>query len=134
MLTLESIDFSGNVTEITDEAFQGCHFRSIVIPEGIVRIGANAFDVCVLLKEVSIPESVRQIGQAAFGDCNSLESVIMAEGVTEIEAAAFEACTSLNSVNIPDSVTKIGAGAFFGCPCEKQLQKDYPHLFAADRE
>ena len=42
---------------------------SVTIPEGITRIGNNAFQGCTALCDVTIPQSVEYIGRDAFADC-----------------------------------------------------------------
>ena len=45
----------------------GC-FR---IPEGVTKIGREAFCECISLKKITIPEGVTKIGNCAFLDCES---------------------------------------------------------------
>lgn len=63
-------------------------------------------------EDVVIPEGVTKIGDDAFYNCISLESITIPDSVTSIGDSAFNGCTSLTSVTIPDSVAEIGYGAF----------------------
>lgn len=66
-------NISYDVTAIEDEAFSDCgNLTNIVIPDSIVRIGANAFSGCSRVAEVIIPDSVTEIGANAFADCEDL--------------------------------------------------------------
>ncbi len=87
----------------------------VVIPEGVTRIGNQAFMKCKTLTSVVILEGVTNIGDGAFWECRSLTSVTIPESVTRIGEDAFLACESLTSITIPKSVTSIGDGAFNGC-------------------
>ena len=89
--------------------------KEVVIPDGVKKIGVNAFSDCESLASVTIPDSVTEIGAEAFGSCTSLASVTIPDSVTSIGVNAFSKCTSLASVTIPDSVTSIGKSAFEGC-------------------
>ena len=51
----------------------------VVIPEGVTKIGKEAFEYCTSLKEVIIPNSVTEIGGSAFCVCSSLEKVVIQE-------------------------------------------------------
>lgn len=88
---------------------------SIVIPEGVERIGDFAFHKLYYMESIVIPNTVREIGYKAFGECFSLKSVSLPEGLTAISSNLFNGCTSLQSVYIPSSVTTIRDYAFYGC-------------------
>ncbi len=94
----------------------GPQVKSVIIGEGVTRIGNFAFIYCSDLTSVTIPESVTSIGDRAFDGCTGLTSVTIPEGVTSIGDYAFSYCSSLTSVTIPSSVTNIGAYAFYNCP------------------
>ena len=89
--------------------------KTLVIPDGVRRIGGGAFFKCSSLMSISIPNSVTSIGDWAFAGCSSLTSINIPDGVTSIGNNAFYWCTSLESIVIPDSVTSIGNNAFAGC-------------------
>ncbi len=55
-----------SLKHITSGSFQGTGFISIVIPDGALSIGDNAFANCTKLKRISIPASVTSISDSAF--------------------------------------------------------------------
>jgi hypothetical protein len=55
-----------DLTEIGEEAFAGCGFTALKVPEGCGSIGARAFADCRMLKIVVIPASVAEIAEDAF--------------------------------------------------------------------
>ena len=85
--------------------------KTVVIEEGITRIGAYAFYGCENLTGITIPDGVTNIGRDAFHGCSSLESITLPDGVTSIEEYAFYECNNLSGVLIPESVTGIGESA-----------------------
>jgi|GEM_PF-2323581 len=103
------------VTAIGDFSFGGTDIRSILIPEGVVSIGRQAFDRCTNLTSVSIPSSVTEIGSAAFFRCDRLSSISLPDNFISIGSGAFLNCTGLVSISIPNSVTSIGSYAFSDC-------------------
>ena len=113
-----SISSDANDTSFCSAPWYASHrsdIQTVIIEDGITRIGEHAFTYCSAMHSVSIPDSVTEIGAEAFAGCSSLESVTIPDGVTKIGSAAFESCGSLKSVTIPSSVTTIGEWAFFGC-------------------
>ena len=89
-------------------------FGSYSIPDGVKRIGENAFCYCDDLTHVNIPASVTSIGKKAFRWCINLTSINIPYGITSIGDSAF-ACTGLTDVVLPESLKSIGARAFFNC-------------------
>lgn len=61
----------------------------------------------------TIPNGITKIGRNAFSCCDLLTEVIIPSGVTEIGSHAFAFCTSLKTVTIPASVSKVGFSAFY---------------------
>lgn len=87
----------------------------VVIPDGVTKIGGNAFDSCGNLISVKIPSSVKIIEVHAFAHCEGLQRVEIANGLTTIGYQSFLGCTRLRSINIPSSVTSILSAAFMNC-------------------
>lgn len=133
--SLETVNITGSVDQIPDEAFSGCEkLSSLTLAEGITRIGSDAFYHCTSLqtislpstvksigssafyesglKEIVVPENVTEIGMAAFAECKALESVTIKGRITEIPTSLFENCTKLKTVKLPVGITSIGASAF----------------------
>lgn len=54
------------VTEIWASALKNQDIRSIVIPDGVRRIGFEAFAFCPFLNTVRLPETIEYIGEQAF--------------------------------------------------------------------
>ena len=132
-----SVSIGEGVTEIGNFAFDGTALTSIVIPNGVTRIGVAAFQECTSLTSVSIPNSVQLVEEAAFrrtpwikaqggiavvngtllnyeGDDNT-HVVTIPDSVTKIAAHAFRMRAELTTVHIPNGVTSIEDDAFFGC-------------------
>ena len=89
------------VTTIKESAFsyatannynRKCILKSVVIPRGITRIEAGAFDFCYSLKKIELPDGLKFIGSDAFEHCGNLREIIIPESVEVIECAAFLGC------------------------------------------
>ena len=89
--------------------------KSVVIEDGVTRIGSGAFIQCSSLTDVSIPNSVTSIGSYAFRECSSLKKINIPNSVTSIGSCAFYFCTSLVELNIQDGIVTIADNAFVNC-------------------
>lgn len=130
-----------NVTVIDAEAFKSCDgLTTVVIPEGVTRIGRMAFAYCTALDSVSLPSTLTYIGSMAFtstsfystshlnadglliagayliGSLSSITgSITVPEGVQGLGNMAFYNCASMERVNLPAGLRFIGENAFQDC-------------------
>lgn len=97
--------------------------KQLVISDGIVSIGQNAFDKSPDLEFVSLPASLEIIPYSMFYDCPNLREVQISDDshIKEIESLAFAGCSSLESFFIPSEVSKIGEGPWRGCTALQRL-------------
>lgn len=62
-----------SITEIPDNAFEGCSSLKYMIAPGVTKIGNNAFKNCTSLKDFSIPTDITEIGNNAFENAPSIK-------------------------------------------------------------
>jgi hypothetical protein len=84
------------------------------IPNGVTRIGTNAFYYCTGLNSIIIPNSVTNIGYMASVDCTSLTNVIVGNKVASIGYAAFAGCSSLTSLYFLGNAPRFDSYVFDG--------------------
>ena len=104
--TLESVDlvipseYNGKtVTGIAEGVFAGkTNIKTLVIENGVERIGARAFSGCSSLEYVKIADSVDYISVSAFEGCSSLSTLVLGKGVEKIGENAFSKCGAINSL------------------------------------
>lgn len=87
--------------------------KTVMIPEGVVRIDNKAFMNCTSLSEIVLPKSLKSIGASAFFSCG-LSEIQLNEGLEEIEDRAFEGC-HFKELTLPSSLKRIGKAAFCRC-------------------
>lgn len=83
---LESVEIQGELTQVSDSAFENC----------------------TALKQITFTKKVGSVGNQAFSNCTALETVEMSDGVTSIGNNAFAACGSLQYIMFPKTVTTVG--------------------------
>lgn len=90
--------------------------KTVEICDGITgNLPDRAFAGCFLLEKVVIPEGIMDIGEDAFNDCRSLINFPFSTVKGSIGRWAFSFCTNLTDLSIPKNITDIGEGAFRYC-------------------
>lgn len=102
------------VTVVGKMAFDGCKFKTIQLPDGLLKIEYSAFQNSEL-ENISIPDTVTEIGFNAFLECQNLVSVKLPAGLKEISSQMFRYDEKLRNVNVPEGVEKIKFSAFEEC-------------------
>lgn len=126
-----SINSFGSVTTIGEYAFRGSSLQTVVLPETLTEIKADAFYQCGSIKQINIPSSLITLGSDAFYFNTSTSSVEREVIVDSLEkwfevchqaAAAFvNAKNTYLSINgeklvnatMPEGKTEIPARAFY---------------------
>ncbi|MBP3597756.1 MAG: leucine-rich repeat protein [Clostridia bacterium] len=121
-LDIKKIRISKNVKKLGCKLFLGLkNIEEIVLPDGLEKIGEQAFQSCVNLKRINIPSNVQEIGWKAFCDCESLENIELPDKITIIENSVFENCKKIEKIVIPKNVYSIGNTAFSRCSSLKEV-------------
>lgn len=98
-VNLKHVNVPKNLTCIEDSVFLGCRALDIEIPEGIVKIGARAFE-STDITNVTLPKTLISVGMYAFAYCN-IESVIVLGNPT-FERLVFKKCKNLKEFLVPE--------------------------------
>lgn len=80
--------------------------KKVQLPDGLERIGRDAFSDCDALEEVVIPASVKTIAPYAFGGCESLKKVTFLGEVQSLSRTAFSDCFNLYTILVPQGKEK----------------------------
>ncbi len=133
------------VTKISTYAFSHCGaVKSIVIPDSVTVIEAQAFEWCSSLANVTMSKNITSVGMWCFGKTKFYDTAknwvngvlycgnVLVEAKENISGActikngtkciadsAFRFREKLTSVTIPNTVTHIGNDAFYGCALSK---------------
>lgn len=129
-----------------EEKFPHASLKTVILHDGIKKIGSSAFGYCTGLESIEIPNSVRKIDDHAFYNCRKLKKIKLPnkkrilsdyvfygcafetfdipEKVTEIPHGLFYGCNSLKKVNMPEGIEGIGEAAFEGCAFENFVVPD----------
>lgn len=104
------------VKAIDDRVFSNCYsIDTLIIEDGVERIGQNAFYNCSNMKSVSLPTSLKSIGESSFAECNNITSLVIPEGVKTIGQNAFSWCNNMKLLELPSTLDSIGDYAFRRC-------------------
>jgi len=108
--TLKSVVIEADITEIPECCFYlQKNLVSLSLPEGIVSIGADAFNQCKIAS-LTLPASLEVIGQRAFSN-NGITQLTIPNKVESIGNAAF-AHNLINNIDFPATLVSLHATAF----------------------
>lgn len=68
--------------------------------EPLTTIGADAFNGCTNLRNISLPNSVEAISERAFFNCTNLEAITFGTGLRSCGTMAFNNCINIYSLHI----------------------------------
>ena len=109
--SLTSLDWPAALKNIYGSTFSMSGLTEFVVPEGVISIGARAFDGCSDLHTLVLPDSVDTLGEYAFSFTPNLTELRIPAAVTAIPSGCFSR-SGLTEVVIPEGVTSIGRYAF----------------------
>lgn len=94
LLTIPSVvSYNGQqytVTEIAANAFSGGNLKlnQVVLPPTIIKIGVQAFAMCLRLNKINFPEGLQEIGEMAFAS-TKLQSLALPQSLLSVGPKAF---------------------------------------------
>ena len=82
------------------------YLKKVQLPDGLDRIGRDAFSDCDALEELIIPASVKTIDPYAFASCDALKKVTFLGTPEHVARTTFSDCDNLMSIVVPDGEQK----------------------------
>ena len=86
-----------------------------MLPETLVEIGNSAFYRMLSVESIVLPDSVKFIDAEAFAWCTGLKNVTGGTNIETIGNYAFSYCTNIPGFQFSKNTKNIGVGVFFGC-------------------
>ena len=118
------VEIGEKVTSVGAFSFEKlATLKTLNLPDGLQKIGPNAFRDCVALESISkVPSTITEVGDRAFSGCKALSGFTLPNGVKKVGSFAFDGCSVASSLNIPATVEEIGEGVFRGCASLAQVE------------
>lgn len=90
---------------------------AVIDGKNVVEIGDSAFSTfsnstANNIETLVISEGIKKLGWYAFNKCENLKSVTLPQSLEYIDSWAFERCYSLTTINVPANVKTVMGGAF----------------------
>ncbi len=112
--TLKTVNFHAGITRIGMGAFSETLLTKVNIPNPDCEIGNSCFSSSQV-SSVILPQGMKRLGRHVFFYCTNLTSLTLPEGMEEIGMMCFGSC-SLTSVNLPSTMVKLDTCSLQGNP------------------
>ena len=89
--------------------------QTVILAEGITKIGKYGFGGMPALRTVIFPDSLTTVGMGAFSDCTALEECTIPGTVSRVENRAFQRCSSLKRITFEEGVAFLGSQLLAEC-------------------
>lgn len=87
----------------------------VIVPEGVISIGAYAFCDCEDMTEIQLPDTVEEFGIYSFAHCKFLDNITLPPKIRILPEGVFEGCSKLENIQFNETISYIGPCAFSGC-------------------
>ena len=95
--------------EAYSSPFYDYSFETVVVEEGITKLGNCLFAECSGFEEISLPQSLLAVGDVTFGACSSLKEITFHAKTKTFGFAEFISCSSLKKITFEaNSITCYG--------------------------
>lgn len=108
------VNINSGFKELGRGCFSNAFLGSVIIPEGVVKLGRGAFFECEYLRRVEVPETVTDLESRVFQVCKNLESIKIL-GVKNIGELAFAGCNKLHTLHLGKGLVSLGFDALSRC-------------------
>ncbi|MBR1747480.1 MAG: leucine-rich repeat protein [Clostridia bacterium] len=111
--TSASVALPNGLTALDPGTFAGYEGTEVALPEGLVRIGDDAFRGASSILIINIPKKVTQIGERAFFDCPAEIRFAQGSSYTRVGTRSFAGYAG-KGVALPTTVSDVEDYAFEG--------------------
>lgn len=119
---IKTVIVAEGINRLGSSIFSGQYnLTNVSLPESLTSVGENVFQGCTSLQSIVLPNSLKIIGASMFSRCSSLKDVVFPENLEMIYWCAFSDCTSLETVTLPPRAYYIGFYAFGNCTALREL-------------
>lgn len=76
---------------------------TFTVPEGILRIGDNAFSLNEILETVVLPESIEELGERSFASIKNLRQINLPDSLTNFPPNVFVGSSNIEIIEVSDN-------------------------------
>ncbi len=114
--TIQKVVLPEGLLHIGKDAFYKCSsLVSVSMPDSVTYIEERAFYECTNMTDFQLPKNLTELGNYALYNCHKISEIIIPEGLKNISNSVFSGCTSITEITIPEGVKQLGDSSFSSC-------------------
>ena len=106
-------------------AYKGS-ITTLIVGNGVTRIGASAFQNYDSLKSVSFGSGLEEIGASAFKNCDGLTAISLPSAFRTFGASSFENCVNLKTISCAGRCPKFESNSMWNVRAVIYYPADWP--------
>ena len=113
---IKSVVIEDGVTRLGNNLLRGCsNLTSVTFGSSVKEIGKYAIAYCTAITELTLPDGLTTINDHAFNNDRKLETVYLGKSLEVAEDYAFYDCDKLTEISFPKTITSAPTFAVFTC-------------------
>ena len=112
---IKELILPSSIVSIEQHAFENTPIKTIVLNEGLTRLGMFCFSNCKQLEYIKLPQTLKHLEMGAFYNCEKLKAITLPREMISVGEDCFRNCKNLTRVAMKSDFKGLTFGVFKGC-------------------
>lgn len=100
--------------------------RKVVLTDGVVSVGAYAFENYDQIREVDLGDSLKYLGRRCFAECDGLTSITLPKTFKKFDEECLRSCTNLTEIHCEGGFPRFETNCLWDTFCTIYYPADAP--------